>query len=415
MIPLMPHRVTAPCWNECIVQPLLDAMNDDGFFFDSGENVDPDVRNRAKDAAATLLQAGSREEKECAALNLIKAALLPNDKGELYGLAALVLDMVEKVRDYPHTTNAAHFVHQANTFLLGLLFYARVDRIRERIDAEMNQKRDGSLSVGTPKGEFLFRWRIASLLHDVGNAVSLHNDDLAKINDIISRFQGIAARLSTEQSTVPPNVTATHPWSPEDAGVDRLLPLARGYNALVLLDQHLHNTNVSTLFYQLRSVPFDKTNKDSPLYYDHGIVSALLILKKLDDLYEQHRDNPFMKTASGWVSCERHFFDGSIVPAAAAVAVHNVNCYEETFVRIWGKKSPFDIMESPFAFLLKVADILQGWDKWKDGISEGESDVSQFIYRVERDKITILGHPNKEKLAKSELGYVRSRGLLDLR
>ena len=73
-------------------------------------------------------------------------------------------------------------MHQANVFLIGLYLYGNFPKIQTAINAEM--RRNSKLvylasgaacrfSGDTESGEFLFRWRMASVVNDLGYIFSL--------------------------------------------------------------------------------------------------------------------------------------------------------------------------------------------------------------------------------------------------
>ena len=111
--------------------------------------------------------------------------IIPGDKSEekdtktdIVSEPNTLLDLVNIMKDYEQKTGDLierqrdHFIHSVNVFLLGLAVYSQNKNYRqafkEYIDSSDYEKyyktEDGEFS----DEEFLYRWGVASLFHDIG-------------------------------------------------------------------------------------------------------------------------------------------------------------------------------------------------------------------------------------------------------
>ena len=100
-------------------------------------------------------------------------------------------DLVEKQRD--------HFIHSVNVFLLGLAIYAQNRKYREIFQTYVTgspykkyYQFDGEFS----HEEFLYRWGVASLFHDIGYPVEIIGKQLNKFLD--DSLMSISSTYDTE-------------------------------------------------------------------------------------------------------------------------------------------------------------------------------------------------------------------------
>jgi hypothetical protein len=227
----------------------------------------------------------------------MQCALRPHAKGGEAEAFGDVLNNTELFGVYDYKKNRKHLVHSVNTFLLGLLMYRSVGRLRQVIDRSMVDTTN-RLSSGSAEGEFLFRWRLASLMHDIGNAIALFGDDSTKIGEYLFRFQ----------------VKLDQIWDPSDQPrINCLLGLSRGKDSLEALDTCGNVFSLKAFFEELRTKPY------KGIHYDHGLMSALLMLRALDEVYER-RGGVTCNVNGHTVSFDREFFDQSILRAASVLS-----------------------------------------------------------------------------------------------
>ena len=322
-----------------IADSILSAVQSDEFFFFT-PNSGGAERKRLRVLAQRFLECRIERQREFFARTIMQYVLRPHAKGAEAEAFGDVLNNTELFGVYDYNQNRKHLVHSVNTFLLGLLMYRRVHRLRQVIDRSMVNTTN-RLSSGSAEGEFLFRWRLASLMHDIGNGIALFGDDTTKIGDYLFLFQ----------------VKINQFWDPsEQPSINLVLDLSRGKHSLEELDRCGNVCSLLEFFEELRANPY------KGIHYDHGLMSALLMLRALDEVYAA-RGGVTCNVDGHSVSFDRESFDQSILRAAYAIAVHNLDFYPARYRRNWRTSKIFCLTKDPLVFLLKMADSLQEWNK----------------------------------------------------
>jgi len=359
-----------------IVELLCENIErNENFFFSS--NSFKLTRDNFKRITKDFLMALPEGKRDFLARQVSHYALLPHSKGnEVAGLGD-ILNSTELYCLYDYKRNRKHLGHSVSVFFLGLLLYHNLPSLKASINAEM-EKSTEKLSGNTVYGEFLFRWRLASLLHDLGNGISLFSNNAEKIDDYL--FQ-ITIRLNLDWDT---STTFS---------VEYLLDLSRSKRALEEIDKIDGSDRFQKFFDQLKIKPH------CGIYYDHGIVSALLILKVLDNMYTKYNEFPD-RVDHHQVSFDWQYFDSSIMRSAYAVAMHNLDFYPDHYCLTLGNKL-FDINTHPLSFLLKLADTLQEWQKpqAKDGLKYFDPEEIEIQFR--KNCIVIQKFPKIGELRES--------------
>lgn len=355
-----------------IIELLKDNVKKDDFFFNeySGANE----RENIEKVVTEFLNCENERHRETLASLIINYSLLPHAKGAEIAPLLGVMNMFELYEHYNYRENRKHLVHQVYTFLLGLLIYENVEKVRKKIDAEMRLTTK-LFSSGNEKGEFLFRWRLASLTHDLGNGISLFENDNEKINKFIFYLQ----LLSNES------------WGYGHDGISKLLFLDDEKKSLELLDQVDGTNNLTKFFDYLNSKPYKK------IYYDHGIMSSIILLKLLDRMYSKYNGQT-INYKGHRVSFKKPFFEKSIVQTAYAIAIHNLDFYPDIVSNIWGTTGLYNFEKKPFCWLLKICDTLQEWNKTKASDETDYLAPEKIVLTLEPDKILIKKYPNKQEL-----------------
>ena len=95
---------------------------------------------------------------------------------------------------------------------------------------------------------------------------------------------------------------------------------------------------------------------------DHGVISALFILKILNAMY--YSSNPqrkYEKKIIDDLDFNQGIFDLEIVSACSAVFIHNIDPNYSGF------KERINFKRAPLAFLLFLCDTFQEWDRYAEG------------------------------------------------
>jgi len=361
-----------------VVELLQGAVRTNDFFFFNAY-TGADTRDNFARVAIEFLDAPSEELRDFLARQVMCCGLAPHAKGTQTASFGDLLNVTEVLCAYAYKKNRKHLCHSVNTFLLGLLIYHNLPLLRGQIDNEIEN--DASLfSGGDVYGEFLFRWRLASLMHDLGNGVSLFAKDADEIDRYLFHVM----------------MRAEAHW-PKDGQdkltVECLVGLARGKNALTELDKVDGGLRFRKFFDQLKQNPYKS------ICYDHGLVSALLILKVIDGMYSRYdaAESKRIEVDGHGVSFDRGFFDKSVMHAAHAVAIHNLDFYPAKYRPDWPNRL-YDASGHPFAFLLKLADTLQEWNKLP---AKGGTDYikpEDIVLRFEDNTLVIEKYPKLDEL-----------------
>ena len=261
-----------------------------------------------------------------------------------------------------------HLLHLVNVFLLGLYLYHASERVREAFDRwirattppkeyVLNGVRCGwRYSGGSEYGEFLYRWRLASTAHDIGTLISVAGWDpelvRARQEELFRACGATDPHGSFRRSTV------------------------CNLCALRMLNRHV--AEFSLLCHAM-------THHVWPLggsvYREHGLHGALTLMEAMRLLFEQHGAEggaPVVdKIGVGLVVWDQLLLETSILHALQAVALHNVDIHTPAYVgghlpplrlcasigRCATGRRLYDLDERPLAWLLKISDSLQEWDK----------------------------------------------------
>lgn len=263
-----------------------------------------------------------------------------------------------------------HYVHQANVFLLGLYLYDVSPQIRRSVDREMKRTSRNFLLDANPTGEFLFRWRMASIVHDLGYAISLSQKG-GHFSDDLSTFTHIPGRNFTDIEDI-------YNFEGKDLlkqVKDRIFTRMRF--SIAPLVNYLNENN-----------PFS----NSPPFYDHGILSAVIFLHLINDLYSKHNeDDPQKLVAGRELVWDIDFLDGVFPEIAMAVAIHNLDT-DKYGAGLLNLEKYYSMKSRPFAWLLKVADMLQEWDKPKTDVAQEDRALdSNLTYNITFEDSCFVG------------------------
>jgi len=260
---------------------------------------------------------GLRQNK---ATELVKKILTTHGKQRLSNQVLKLAD-VEKGIKHLQPELRDHVVHALLSFFLGIY-------INEKFIPTFN------CSQVNP-----FQWKLACLLHDVAYPVQIAKDVIKfysdEINDLKKSLRIPAPDIFFQ--VVPINIDK----------------LRNRKNGLDLIQDQLNKWEL-----QINAKEeYNKMIKSGEVC--HGMIGALGILYVIDMLYQ--KKNPQRKNEPTFrddprIDWNQKYFDEDIVPACSAIFVHNLdgNCF---------KKSKVDLFKAPLAFLLKLSDVLQEWER----------------------------------------------------
>ena len=285
-------------------------------------------------------------------------------------------DLIEKQRD--------HFIHSVNVFLLGLAIYSQNkkyrDKFREYVLRSPYKKYyqiDGNFS----NEEFLYRWGVASLFHDIGYPVEIIGKQLKKfINDgikSISNTYDADTAIDFKDFDEFNSIVKLNPDFADE--YMETYPKSKFLNLFKPTDIMAHKIandfpklDINKLIRHLNS--FVDIMGDSG-FIDHGFFSAILVLDSYGYLIQKYAKNT-------------SFFFYPIVDSASAILLHN-------YYRNVLQKKPFSLGglhpgENPLAYLLILCDELQEWNRQPFGVKDKKrSHVNDLLINITDEKINI--------------------------
>ena len=303
-------------------------------------------RERFEKSVADFLRAKTYAEGERRCRELYFAMLDLHDKYPILTPAIERLNVEELYGTHNFACHRLHFSHQANVFLLGLFIYHNFEPLRTEIDREM---RKTTVEIQTQPqylpfrysgvdeyGEFLYRWRLSSLCHDIGTGIQLcqGREDMLAYSLKRLNFQRPISSIKELRVFEDDNLLAN-------------LDSACGFISFSKYAQ----------YQELHPYP-------DYICHDHGIMGGLIFLQLMHEAFSRHSKNLVSYNVEGMeVFWHPEILSHSIVQIGMAIAMHNLDKYPQALQSYANITTVFDIQRCPLAWLLKVADVLQEWDK----------------------------------------------------
>ena len=356
-----------------------------------------------------------------------------------------------------------HLNHEVLLFLLGAYIYYEHETLRKNINAEIQQTYE-HFSAKPPQDlekEFLFRWKLIATFHDIGYLFEIDPDPQGYhskadwreekqwlLEESFGMIDTVRARFLKEYfnqfnridvANIEPRLTK---YLPEIRSAEDLFSLKTtetGVDAFAVIDEMLNTLGgerikpglIKDYFNLCRKTPSSRRDK----FYDHGVMSALILLKVADIhrfYLRQLSDGRFsqrfrrfpsfrqrlMEEATDKEAQERFHIRFSHV--AGAIALHNV------YPKLYTQKdcAAFDAKkrrkddrllksafypsnprskdryfispeENPMAYLTALADVLQDWDRHSFRRAPYEQDektpiaASEVTINCARNKIVV--------------------------
>jgi len=281
-----------------------------------------------------------------------------------------------------------HLIHSVNVFVLGLSIFAKNARFRKAFSSARVYPYDGAGS--SPGAEFLYRWGLASLLHDVGYPVEIIHNQFKSFITFVGETDGKTGAdpfLDYFNFSVLDSVSVilfknlfTKKFMetlPADMELDPLKP-----THLIAYNFHM---SFGIPFEPVKSAvsSFLKTMQENG-FVDHGYYSALILLKWYGYLVQR----------SG-LSVDVLYHP--VLDCASAIFMHN-------YYRRGLMKKPFSLgklaaSKHPIGYLLILCDELQEWNR----TAYGKKDKKRIL--AEASEYTVTGDAIK-------LHYITSGGVM---
>jgi len=218
------------------------------------------------------------------------------------------------------------------------------------------------------------QWKLAGMFHDIGypaeKAINIVKPLTRKVNKI-------KKRIGVNRKNVIAKMELTN-----------LNILQNDIDSFNLIQKQLKDWTINI------DPKFEYDNLVENGKIDHGMISALILLYVLDMMYEANNpEREFkQKIAPGTnIDFNQKYFVGDIVSACTAIFIHNLP--KEAF-----NNTRIDRRRTPIAFLLKLSDCLQQWERPslynKTGYMATNFDIS-----IQNNEIIFEAQiPQKEKI-----------------
>ena len=290
-------------------------------------------------------------------------------------------DLIERQRD--------HFIHSVNVFLLGLAIYSQnseyrllfKEYIKETPYKKYYRYKDEKGKLRVSNEEFLYRWGIASLFHDIGYPVEIIGKQLKQF--INEGVKSISVSYNVHTAIDFKNFeefNSIRKIKPEFADRYR-----ETFPESKFLDLFVPTNIVAHKISRELDVDFDMLigHLDNFVDYmgekgfiDHGFFSSILVMNSYGSLIQNIPDK------------DQDFFFYPIVDSASAILLHNY--YRNTL-----QAKPFELdqlscSDSPLTFLLILCDELQEWNRQPFGVKDKQRNhVNDLVIEIDDEKLMV--------------------------
>jgi len=293
-------------------------------------------------------------ERQQKAIQIVKGVMTTHGKQELFHHVAELARIEHGIRELEPWARD-HVVHAVISFILGIF-------INERFLKPV-------LGIHVEK----LPWKLAGMFHDVGYPAQIAKSILKPLSDTINK-------IKRELDIKAPDIY----YKIFPVGLQRL---TNGSNSLDLIQQRLNEWGLLINAKQEYRSMIDSGE------ICHGIISSLSILYVIDLMYQKY--NPKRKSSDIYavnrnINWNQKYFDQDITSACSAIYLHNLpnRCFANMKI---------DPLKAPVAFLLKLSDGLQQWERPSQNNLIGFSAVD-FDIKIESEQLVLQANiPNYEK------------------
>ena len=303
-----------------------------------------------------LTHRGTFLERQREAIHIIESIMTTHGKKELLRHITELARVEHGIRELEPWVRD-HVVHALLSFILGI--YLNEKFLRPLTGILAND----------------FQWKLAGLFHDVGYPVQVAKDILrpftAKMNEI-KRILGVHS----------PDVY----FKVVPVGFENL---TNDLNSFDLIQESLNE-------WELRINAREEYNQmvDSGDIC-HGMISSLAILYIIDLMYQKY--NPKRKYSDIYavmsnINWNQTYFERDVVSACSAIYIHNLpnRCFADAKI---------DRSKAPVAFLLKLSDSLQEWERPSLINPKGFS-ATYFDIKIDNDQLIFHADISDDKKRK---------------
>jgi len=324
--------------------------------------------NRVKSQIEKFLsmQGGNNTKRQNLAVQISANLLLQNSKWDIPKKLLTDLAKLEFNLRGINPGHRDHVCHSLSNFLLG---WAIIQQLKLYQISKLE-------------------WKLASLLHDVGYPLELSNN----FNNFLRKYEKSILKWKQKDrspKTIHTLKDYTALYKPKYHNFNR----APERDAAALIDKRLKKWGLSIKGKTI----FNKTlNRE--IGPDHGIISAILVMKAIDKKYEDN--NPLQEYRyipignSDW---NFEYMEEQVTNACSAIFIHN---------QVDDVIFDFNEESMKLATLLKVCDELQNWDRPKGKDCKGEPPRSYSLKFLGKNIIFYVNNKDKKKNLKEKLKSV---------
>ena len=318
-----------------------------------------------------------------------KSSVDENSSSSLISEPNTLLDLVDIMRKYEEKTGDLidrqrdHFIHSVNVFILGLAIYAQNKNYRHSFEKyilknENYKKYYRDENDNFSHEEFLYRWGVAALFHDIGYPFEIIGKQLNKVIDdgvkSISVNYDVDAHFDFTDFNEFNSITKVYPYDYAEGFRSKytrtkVLDLFKPTDIMahkIALDFQFDDDYFKRLVKHLNR--FVKYMNEVG-FIDHGYFSAILVL------------NSYGKLIQKYVDKNKDFFFYPIVDSATAILLHNY--YNKTLQGDSFKLGRMDSDDSPISYLLIFCDELQEWNRRPYGVLDKQKNhVNDFKVNI---------------------------------
>lgn len=248
-----------------------------------------------------------------------------------------------------------HFVHSVNVFILGLALYIKSPKFQKEFNSYITHDDMYHDSYSTKHEEFIYRWGIASLFHDIAYPIEISLKQLKRYLIFISEKCGLSgkelqASLEIKNSDIFNNLPKMNPMKELYDEFFEKYPDFKGYhtNSLSLIALEI-SKSFGIDFKKIESEIYEYVNKMSTAnQIDHGYYSALIVLRWFYQLVNNHKWQPA-------------YFYYPIVSSVTSIVLHNY--YKFALMREPFHMRQMNMENHPLSFMLILCDELQDWNR----------------------------------------------------
>lgn len=307
-----------------------------------------------------LFRMHSFSERQRYAIQIIRDIMTAHGKGNLINTVIELARVEQGIRELV-PSQRDHVVHALLSFIVGIYVNERFLRTLWETPVDT------------------FQWKLAGLFHDVGYPVELAT------KKVMGKYVGTINTSKKEIGIDTPDIRFPTDFS-------SLAELQNNRNAFDLIQDRLAlwNLSIDAKAAYSETVGSGQAN--------HGIISALSVLYLVDLLYQKYNPkreykNIVIRKESNKVNFNQIYFERDVVSACTAIYVHSLSAK-------WFGTSKIDRLKAPAAFLLKISDILQEWERPSLKKPTGFS-AELFNIRLDGRQLFLLnaaGRPVGEKM-----------------